>query len=301
MVAAPAGDDGWIAPPRLCDPPVYVATLLRPASGGVAVVRPRARRDTEDVRTKERIDVISHEPRKSWHRRWLRMGVLLVVAAAVATSFVQTNRHRTGAAVHRTPTHATPGSDRPEPSANACGQVPFCVAATVGITPALARPLSLPRLAPGASCPVSAGQPPPDGWPSGGTAHRVGPMSFMDARTPNGLARRSMVLFDPGDWTYIQNRWFGFATIVLADPGYRGPVLIRARQLDGGYPVGFGFQTVIGSRNATLAHALILANGLRDWAGISWLRSPGCYAWQLDGPDFSGVIVLKAVANPAGH
>ncbi|HEV8688078.1 MAG TPA: hypothetical protein VGQ84_12440, partial [Gaiellaceae bacterium] len=36
-------------------------------------------------------------------------------------------------------------------------------------------------------------------------------------------------------------------------------------------------------------------DGWRTWPGGTWLRTPGCYAWQIDGTDFSNVIVFDAV------
>jgi len=37
------------------------------------------------------------------------------------------------------------------------------------------------------------------------------------------------------------------------------------------------------------------ADGWREWPGATWLRFPGCYAWQVDGDNFSTAIVFKAV------
>jgi hypothetical protein len=41
-------------------------------------------------------------------------------------------------------------------------------------------------------------------------------------------------------------------------------------------------------------------DGWRQWPGGTWLRTPGCYAWQIDGTDFSDVIVFEADFRPLG-
>ena len=82
----------------------------------------------------------------------------------------------------------------------------------------------------------------------------------------------------------------------MRSPSYRGPVLIRGRQLDGTHHVRFGLAFVpptelrIGSwGNATTAPGW----GFR--ASTTRLRAPGCYGYQIDGRTFSRVIVFQAV------
>jgi hypothetical protein len=40
--------------------------------------------------------------------------------------------------------------------------------------------------------------------------------------------------------------------------------------------------------------ALGLPVGQREWPGATWIRTPGCYACQIDGLHFSYVIVFEA-------
>jgi len=37
------------------------------------------------------------------------------------------------------------------------------------------------------------------------------------------------------------------------------------------------------------------SDGWRTYPGGTWVMSPGCYAWQVDGLTFSEEIVIKAV------
>ncbi|MGH2884745.1 MAG: hypothetical protein ACRDPA_18920 [Solirubrobacteraceae bacterium] len=36
-------------------------------------------------------------------------------------------------------------------------------------------------------------------------------------------------------------------------------------------------------------------NGYRTVPGSTWVASPGCYAWQVDGRNFSELIVVHAL------
>lgn len=82
-------------------------------------------------------------------------------------------------------------------------------------------------------------------------------------------------------------------------PRYRGPILIRGRQLDGPHFVRFDRgskpsaelrispgESVAWSRQV---------EGSRGRPSYTRLRAPGCYAYQIDGTTFSRVIVFRAV------
>jgi hypothetical protein len=92
------------------------------------------------------------------------------------------------------------------------------------------------------------------------------------------------------------DRWYSFKTLWFVRPSYAGPVLIRGARIDGTGLVAFGEGPVIGH--------LIIPPGPtinsypdinRTAPGGTYVQSPGCYAWQVDGTDFSYVIVFKAV------
>jgi hypothetical protein len=89
--------------------------------------------------------------------------------------------------------------------------------------------------------------------------------------------------------------WYSAKTLWFSTPDYRGPVFIRGRRLD-----RYG-RIVMGEGPSLIDPQLPPDNnpngtrGWRQWPGATWLRFPGCYAWQVDGDDFSTVIVFKAV------
>jgi hypothetical protein len=93
--------------------------------------------------------------------------------------------------------------------------------------------------------------------------------------------------------------WLGFKTRFVVYPSYAGPVLIRGGALGGPTPVQFGVDLDLtpwpelqlwprGPKEA--------ADSPRDLLGHATLvPRPGCYAWQIDGLDFTEVIVFQAI------
>ncbi len=100
---------------------------------------------------------------------------------------------------------------------------------------------------------------------------------------------------------FIGSRWLATRVTWRAAPGYRGPILIRGRRLGagpaGGAAVGFGeghrpydeLQLMSSGRGAPLSAAA----GARAWLTLTRVRTPGCYAYQVDGTSFSNVIVFR--------
>jgi len=96
------------------------------------------------------------------------------------------------------------------------------------------------------------------------------------------------------DWE--SDAWYYFKTLWFVLPSYAGPVLVRGARIDGPGRVAFGEGAVIG-------HLIIppgptineYPDGYRTAPGGTYVQSPGCYAWQIDGVDFSYQIVFKAV------
>jgi hypothetical protein len=144
----------------------------------------------------------------------------------------------------------------------------LCRGACTGAVPAsLRRPLHLPD-ARGAGCRISAGRPPVS--ISGG---------------PRLSAR-----------PFVGSRWLAARVIWRAAAGYRGPILIRGRQLGGAGAVGFGeghrpydeLQLLDSGRGRSST-----GGGGREWLSLTRVRRPGCYAYQVDGTSFSRVIVFR--------
>jgi len=154
-----------------------------------------------------------------------------------------------------------------------------------------AVPLNLPRLQPGQSCPLSK---PTEIDPQFGMGLGSGPIYLT-----NGETVRS-------DATHPQKvAWF-------ANPSYSGPVRIRGGRIDG------GGQLLLGSRNygrgasvKTVEGTALYSeldypdsntanppSGWRIWPSFTYIASPGCYAWQIDGIGVSELITIQALQLP---
>jgi hypothetical protein len=148
----------------------------------------------------------------------------------------------------------------------------LCRGNCAGHIPAsLRRPLHLPRSGGSNGCSVS----------SGGT-----PVSI--AGGPRLAAQR-----------FVGSHWLAAHVTWRAAVGYRGPILIRGRRLGGAGVVGFGeghepydeLQLLDSGRGETTT-----SGGGRAWLSLTRVQHPGCYAYQVDGTDFSRVIVFRVRA-----
>ena len=109
-----------------------------------------------------------------------------------------------------------------------------------------------------------------------------------------------------GNVAVAKDDWHWNKVVWARDPRYRGPVVIRGRQLDG--PATLRFQWMRdGDPSPELAHASLhvppyspgisrLTDGSGQWEEmLTWVvvRAPGCYGVQIDGVDFSSAIVFR--------
>lgn len=171
------------------------------------------------------------------------------------------------------------------------------------VVPFRARPLRLPRM-PFHTCrmtpelsPATAEVP---GRPSE-AALGDGPVYVAFPAIP-----RILDVFPPKDSGLPPSRWRVGETVWISAPGYRGPVLVRGRRVDGPGRLGFG-------KTRSPSWELLLPAGTWDQrAGVlgEWKRAvqggwrfakakmrvrvDGCYAMQIDGRSFSDVIVFVA-------
>lgn len=154
---------------------------------------------------------------------------------------------------------------------------------------ALLRSLHLPKPAEG--CPTTSGHK-VETVGFGGVALGPGPVEPIIAADGDPLHGVAQV-----DWW--SDRWYSFKTLWFVRPSYAGPVLVRGARIDGAGVVAFGEAPVIG-------HLIIppgptfneYPDGYRTAPGGTYVQNPGCYAWQVDGTDFSYVIVFSAVRAP---
>jgi hypothetical protein len=148
----------------------------------------------------------------------------------------------------------------------------LCRGNCAGHIPAsLRRPLHLPRTGGSTSCSVSGGE------------------------TPVSIAGGLRLTAQ----RFVGSHWMAAHVTWRAAVGYRGPILIRGRRLGGAGVVGFGeghvpydeLQLLDSGRGEATT-----ASGGRAWLSLTRVQHPGCYAYQVDGTDFSRVIVFRVRA-----
>jgi hypothetical protein len=153
------------------------------------------------------------------------------------------------------------------------------------------RPLHIPSIAPGAPCPTVAGRTFKQGLGPGqgdGPVYAFGQASFGQ----DGVLRYAPAA------NFRSTEWGGDRTIWAVTPTYQGLVLIRGRQADGSNVVRFEEGAL--PIDELLFNAESDPNANEGWVyqtSYTRLRSPGCYGFQVDGPDFSYVIIFQAVAS----
>lgn len=154
----------------------------------------------------------------------------------------------------------------------------------------LYRPLHVPSLAQGAPCPVSKVAETIE-FSAFGVGQGVGrgPVYPVGANVADGVLALAPAR------NYASKHWMGQKVGWFVHPRYRGPVLIRGRQLDGRWAVRFGRGSV------PALHLRIAPADETEWAkgradpSPTRLRAPGCYGYQVDGRTFSYVVVFRAV------
>jgi hypothetical protein len=147
-----------------------------------------------------------------------------------------------------------------------------CQGTCTGSVPAaLRRPLHLPS-ADGGPCPI--------------TIHTQGPVA--PRQLPAGVGFHSV---DDSQWLQAEVTW-------TVAGSYTGPLLIRGEMVGGG-ALGFGTGATpydeLQLLDAGKGAPRVVENG-RAWITDTRIRSGGCYAYQVDGTDFSDVVVFRAVA-----
>jgi hypothetical protein len=155
----------------------------------------------------------------------------------------------------------------------------------------LRRPLHLPRLAPGAACPVSRVDQ-RVAWRRvkifGGSGIGRGPV-YPGLGGSSGTAYVRPDDQYGGSWASGKVFWYVRAT-------YRDRVLIRGRRLDGPQGLGFNGQR-LPARELRIEPYDTVAwegqpSGSRGVPSDVRVRTPGCYGVQIDGRTFSRVVIF---------
>lgn len=154
-------------------------------------------------------------------------------------------------------------------------------AASADVWKTLHRPLHIPRIDSGATCPAT----------------RAGVGGVVKPRMAGGDKRLVLHLDFPARRTsaYYGSPWSAQKVEWEVRESYRGPLLIRGRQVDGSTALRFE-RGQIPARERRI-HKAAKPRGSRLYQSMTRIRSPGCYAFQVDGIGFSRVFVFEATAN----
>lgn len=156
----------------------------------------------------------------------------------------------------------------------------------------LHRPLQLPRLAPGAPCPISRIDRHID-W-----VRVKFPGSPGTGRGPvyPGLGSSGGRLTATPDVQY-GGPWAGGKVFWYVRPSYRGRALIRGHRLDGPQSLGFNGRR-LPAPELRIERGITVSwdgqpPGSRGVPSSVRVRSPGCYGVQIDGATFSRVVIFS--------
>jgi hypothetical protein len=161
--------------------------------------------------------------------------------------------------------------------------------ASVDVWQRLQRPLHVPTIAAGSPCPTT---------PPNGDLTRIGFTGIAWGRGPaypggldSGQGKPILTYLDPvpPESLFSGSKWFGNKVLWMIDSIYRGPVLIRGRQLDGPNEVRFD-RGLVPPRELRIP---VFAPP-RGRPSHTRVRASGCYGYQVDGVGFSYVIVFEA-------
>ncbi len=149
-------------------------------------------------------------------------------------------------------------------------------------SPLLAKPLQLPVVAPGAACPVSA-------------------QVSLKTKTPPGTKGGPDYGYGQGP-VYLSGQitWYSGeqGLMLLTNPAYSGPVLVRIKRLDGAGSIAIGGDgdTLPGGAFGIRRTAAPPYWGV--WFGSINPSAPGCYGIQFDGTTVSDYAVIEVKQGP---
>jgi hypothetical protein len=91
--------------------------------------------------------------------------------------------------------------------------------------------------------------------------------------------------------------WLALKTHIVMTPAYDGPFLVRAKRLDRAGEIRFGATP---AENAPLLVLGAMHPGRGSWQDFpyfTFVRTPGCYGWQIDGLTFSTTVVVRILTK----
>ncbi len=172
----------------------------------------------------------------------------------------------------------------------ACAAEPgVCRSGVRGAIPAaLTRQLHLSRVA-GAACPVTPGTNYAGPYVVG-QRYGTGP-AWMVLGDRGDPARGVSVLGQPG-----QPGWLAAENVLLIGKGYQGPLSVRGVRLDGPGEASFGIAETTTFIEPPAPGDANDHDGYRTPPATIWVRTPGCYAFQINGERFTETIVISMTA-----
>jgi hypothetical protein len=141
----------------------------------------------------------------------------------------------------------------------------------------LHRPLHVTRIAVGAPCPTSAVRRNVPPVVSVNIAHAFGPGPVYPTLGISSGRAAVVMVWGPTEAPYLG--WAG-TKVLWTVPNYKGPVLIRGRQVDGADRVGFDLGPGWTGRVLPEIRLVGPEEGLHPAA--TFVRAEGCYAYQVD-------------------
>jgi hypothetical protein len=95
--------------------------------------------------------------------------------------------------------------------------------------------------------------------------------------------------------------WLALKTHFVSLSSYQGPFIVRAKRLDRPGPIKLGATpTEAGPLVVPAGPAPNEAGGSREFPYFTFVKVPGCYAWQIDGLTFSDIIVVHVSSKYHG-
>ena len=148
-----------------------------------------------------------------------------------------------------------------------------------------AHPLRPPTLAAGATCAKT---------PTATISPFTGPLAG-----PGPVYAAGNTIF----YSHLNDGTLGAKVAWIASPDYRGPALVRGSRIDATgdmlFDPGYGPTTAgLHFDYDTGVRAAGFDEGWRFLPSTVLIRAPGCYAFQIDGIDWTATIVMDATANP---
>jgi hypothetical protein len=151
----------------------------------------------------------------------------------------------------------------------------------------LHRPLDLPTVAPGAVCPrTPGGRPSPDVAIALGSGPAYPVLGFEGNRVPPAPKAVVPLYADERKGSAYWHK-----TLWAVDPDYDGPVLIRGAGIDPPRTIRFAYDE---RQLHELDFPAEESDSWRYGPSFTIFPGPGCYAFQVDGANFTKVIVFEA-------